>query len=167
MKAILRSSTRNLITSSRVFKNLRTSEEIRSFLAESTWSISELLQPPTGSSQTEVSPEIVKKMLKLSGLNDLKHDKSVTKALNLQMMLINHLYDNEQDTVTPSRERNDNNGIFRLLASDHLPQQPWDLDDLLKQINELKPDSSKGEVDFTISDLQRDSFVIKKEKNVK
>ena len=69
-------------------------------MAESTWSINELLKLPTGSSQPEVSPEIVKKMLKLSGLNDLKDDQSVTKALNLQMMFINHLYDNDHETVT-------------------------------------------------------------------
>ena len=164
MKSILRSTTRNLITSSRRFENLKTTEEIRNFLAESTWSINELLKLPTGSSQPEVSPEIVKKMLKLSGLNDLKDDQSVTKALNLQMMFINHLYDNDHETVTPSPKRNENNGIFRLLASDHLPQRPLELNNLLKQINEIKPDPSKGEVDFTISDLQRDSFVINKRK---
>lgn len=54
MKSILRSTTRNLITSSRRFENLKTTEEIPKFFGRVYLSINELLKLPTGSSQPEV-----------------------------------------------------------------------------------------------------------------
>ena len=52
--------------------------------------------------------------------------------------------------------------MFRLLASDHIPEIPLTLDMIIDEIEKLDPSEAKGEIRFGIKDLQRDSFIIKK-----
>lgn len=158
---MLRHQIRRITTANRLLDELKTSKDIEKFLNNSTWSIKELLQQPlTNTTTKEVSSDVVTKMLKLSGLSDSQDIQNIRKSLNLQMMFINHLYDKLGNNA--EKKVNDNNCMFRLLASDHIPQRPLDLDTLMDEINKLEPSEEKGEIGFGIKDLQRDSFVINK-----
>ncbi|RCK66830.1 Glutamyl-tRNA(Gln) amidotransferase subunit F, mitochondrial [Candida viswanathii] len=138
-------------------RTLKSPEEIRAFVNSPTWSVQESIVPPEATK--EVSSATIDKMLYLSGIELSEETAKIRQSLSMQMSFIDHLYD---QLGSESTKQNENNCMFRLVASDHVPEPPLDLDMLKEQIKSLKPSKEKGEQGFTIKQLKRKSFQIKK-----
>lgn len=131
---------------------------IRDFLKKPTWSITSLLRNPAGVEAPKIDDVVVKKMLRISGLESTvsqEETAKIKKALETQMVFVNHLYD--QGNINDST----NNDHFRLLPGDHRQQEPLTLQQIEKSISGLKPSADKGETgNFTARNLQNSPFFV-------
>ncbi|CAI5759024.1 unnamed protein product [Candida verbasci] len=132
---------RSLHKSTRLLRQIKTKEDIDKLLNNPTWSVKELSSSKQNSN-SEITHKTVAKMIKLSGFND-EVTPELTKSLNLQMNFIEKLYDGEEEEV---HKHSNNDSIFRLIASDHIPDKPLTLKQLQEEIKNLKPSKEKGEI---------------------
>ena len=136
---------------------LKDKESIGEIFRSSSWSVKELMSANDSViNETEISDETVLKMLKLSGFRadvDAAKVEAIKRALKLQMGFVSHLYDDNQVITKESS----NDSMFRLLASDHIQQNPTTLESLLREIEELplKVDPEKAETGFDIKKLNQ------------
>lgn len=140
-----------------------TKNGIKNFLNKPTWSVKTLLENSAGFEPASIDEAVVKKMLRLSGLNTPESSDGMTrikKALEAQMVFINHLYDKN----SIGNGENTNNTHFRLLPNDHRNQEPLDLLLIQQSIAKLQPDQEKGEGNFTIKDMRESNFFVVKAK---
>lgn len=123
-----------------------TGAALKQFINKLTFSIKPLISPK---GKNEVLDEVIRKMVKLSGLNsDNPQMMGEFKAsLNVQLGFINSLYD---DSVALGEGKNTNDRLFRLIKSDHDDKKPLTLKDIQEQIKTLdnQVDPVKGEVGF-------------------
>lgn len=158
-RIVRRSSVVSIRQTKRFISTLQTKQEIENFVNNSTWSVKELIQQNDElMKDIQIDSKTIRKMLKLSGLRLLdltqEREQELISSLKSQMVFINHLYKNEGER----KERySSNDSIFRLIASDHIPEEPLSLDKLLKQIEDLPNtiDPEKGEIEgsFAIKDI--------------
>lgn len=136
-----------------------TKKELKQLLTNPTWSLSILLKNPAGFGKPKIDVPVVKKMLRISGLDsDISKTKmtSIKKALETQIIFINHLYDrNDSDN-----HKSSNNEHFRLLPGDHRKTEPLSLKRIEKEVSQLKASSDKGETGFSIRDMQEGKFFV-------
>lgn len=106
---------------------------------------------PDSTTNSTIDARVVRKMLKLSGLNtDISKEEEDRwiAALNAQVALINHLDDNYQ-----AEPRAEGSEVFRLLVSDHIPPPPITYEKLLEEVENVnrEVDAAKGEEGFDTS----------------
>jgi len=125
---------------------LQNTADITKLLNDSTWAVKDLIrQTQRDGENIEIDSLTAKKILKLSGFKtDISklEEEAVISALMSQMVFIKHLY--EDDSAVHHKEKS-NDSHFRLMASDHIPQEPLTLLKLLESIETLKVDTEKGE----------------------
>lgn len=135
---------------------------IRDLLNKPTWSITSLLHNPAGIEAPKIDEAVVKKMLRISGLESTISKEETTKikkALETQMVFINHLYDDDK----VANNNSTNNDHFRLLPGDHRQQEPLSLQQIEQSISALEPSAEKGETgNFTIGKLRNSPFFVVK-----
>lgn len=145
---------RNLSTSSRllrgnIFPALESPKDLGKFIYTPSWNVSDVLPDPD-SIEEDITPELVLKLLKQSGLpHNVSDDvfKKIEHALRTQVGFIDELYD---PGMSHGERCANNNKMFRLLASDHQTPEPLDLKRLLKLVELVKKqvDPEKGETGF-------------------
>lgn len=146
----------------RIGPPLKNRKEIDDFLNNRLWSLHELLETPGKDSQ--IAPEIVDKMRKLSGLGTIANEderEKLTKVLDTQMRFIEHLYsETDHGKLAATKPQKSNDNVFRLIADDFRPSEPLGLSDILQQIENLpnEVDPEKGEISGSLR-----SFVGKEE----
>lgn len=133
-----------------LFPKFTSKEELSEFLRKPTWQVHDVIPDP--SEDSNIDARVVTKMLKLSGLDTNiteKEQKQWIQALNTQVAFINHLSEGNN----PTEPAANGSEIFRLLASDHHPPQPWTLEKLTKEVENIVShvDESKGESGFDTS----------------
>lgn len=147
---------RHLGSKTRVGAKSLSDSEIDNILRHSSWSIKSLLPKDHEEINTKVHPDLLKKILNLSGLKaDLNKEQEdrLVGTLQAQVFFINNLYRNErefQDTGT------NNDYLFRLITSDHKPPKGLTMAQLSLQISNIRKEVSdeKGELDSSICTSQ-------------
>lgn len=129
-------------------------DQLSKFIRNPSWRVHDVI-PSTSSTTKRVDSRVVRKMLKLSGLNtDIsEHEESQwIRALNTQVAFIDHLVEDESE----HKPQANGSEIFRLIASDHNPPPPLTLTKLLEDVanveNEIDP--KKGEFGFDTAGLR-------------
>lgn len=140
------------ILKGQVFPKFSSREELASFLRKPTWRVHDVI--PDSTTNSTIDARVVRKMLKLSGLNtdiSKEQEDQWISALNAQVTLINHLDDNCQ--AEPHAEGSE---VFRLLASDHIPPPPITYEKLLEEVENVtrEVDAAKGEEGFDTSEFR-------------
>lgn len=123
-------------------------DQIKEFIGQSHWSIKKIINP---NPEKIVSHQNLKKILKLSGLNEnTTNAQSIIDSLNLQLSFIKSLY-KEGEKVSVSN----NDKIFRLIKSDNVPEPPLTLKTLEEQVKNIDKlvDPNKGEIGFEKGDF--------------
>lgn len=115
-------------------QDLTSPDALLNFLRTPTGSVHDVIPKPN--STAIVDESVVRKMLKLSGLEDDAAPEAIQKwtdALNTQIGFINHLRENDMAERSPQEKASE---VFRFLESDHIPQKQLSLSDLEQQILE-------------------------------
>lgn len=127
-------------------------------MLQPSWSVESIINNIT---YKDINREIVEKLMKMSALNDT--NINFQNSLNTQLSLINSLYEETGESVKDNNTHQNihqykrqnthkNNMLFRLIKSDHRPDEPLTLDIIQDQINQLKPSKQKGEIGFAKGD---------------
>ncbi|SGZ58636.1 CIC11C00000005320 [Sungouiella intermedia] len=148
---------RNFASSTRywkgtIFPKFSSHDELAAFLRKPTWRVRDVI--PVTSNNSTVDARVVRKMLKLSGLNtDItkEQEDQWIVALNKQVAFINHLDDSCQ-----TEPGSNGSEVFRLIASDHNPPEPLTLKKLLQEVEKVdqEMDVTKGEEGFSTSEFR-------------
>ncbi|EEQ38992.1 hypothetical protein FOB63_004721 [Clavispora lusitaniae] len=146
-------STSPALLKGKVLPELKNAQEISQFLRKSTWNVHDLI-PSKEHITNEVDSRVVRKMLRLSGLDENLPEPELNRwaeMLNTHVAFINHVSD-----LHSSTKGEIGSSVFRLLASDHKPESPLTLKELLRQVDEISDHVSdqRGERGFDTSELR-------------
>lgn len=161
MLVICRGFTRG-IRSYSTRSSFKSVEEVKQYLSKSTWSITEMLEPP-GPNADNVrgipSDSEVKQLLSLSGFPvQSSNIEDIKQKLIRQLSFINTLH----NTPLDEEDKNLSENYARLLPRQNIALS---YDDLLHKIENIQPDLETGEVldswDATsLSQISKDNFFV-------
>lgn len=136
--------------STKVGQTLTSEKDLKSYLGKSTWKVAGLVtHKQSDLDKINIDDKVIEKTLKCSGLEAVQLDpeskQKLILSLKAQMCFVQHLY---EDSEPPKmKDANKNNTIFRLIASDHKPENPLTLEKLMSDIDKLQASAKalKGE----------------------
>ncbi|CCE87301.1 Piso0_005849 [Millerozyma farinosa CBS 7064] len=141
--------------STKVGRTLASEKDLKSYLEKSTWKVADLVtHKQSDLNKINIDDNVIEKTLKCSGLEassaDPNSKQKLISSLKAQMCFVQHLY--EDSEPSRSKDENKNNTIFRLIASDHKPEDPLTLEKLISDIEKLQSsvNASKGEEENSI-----------------
>ncbi|CCE86193.1 Piso0_005849 [Millerozyma farinosa CBS 7064] len=142
--------------STKVGQTLASEKDLKSYLEKSMWKVADLVSHKQSDlDKIKIDDKVIEKTLKCSGLEASQSDpngkKKLISSLKAQMCFVQHLY--EDSEPSKMKDENKNNTIFRLIASDHKPQDPLTLEKLMSDIEKLQysVNASKGEEENSIN----------------
>lgn len=121
----------------KIGKKFENAAEIKEFLSRPSWKVHDMIPDPDKVKE-EITPRLVEKLLKQSGLDhniSQEEYQKLEKSLRTQIGFINHLYNESEDH---GEQKESNSEVFRLLASDHHPPEPLTLSKLMEQVESLQ-----------------------------
>lgn len=142
-------ATSRTVSRGKIYSKINSHEDLEKLINTPSWNVSEAIPNPD-TIEEDITPELVLKLLKQSGLpHNVSPDlfEKIQDALRTQVGFIDELYD---PGMSHGERRANNNRMFRLLASDHQAPEPLTLKHLLKQVEQVKKqvDPEKGETGF-------------------
>lgn len=150
MQSFARSlSSSKFCSRGKIYAPLSNNKELKKLIDYRSWNVSEAIPDPN-TIEEEITPELVQKLLKQSGISHNLSQQAFKKledSLRTQVGFIDELY---EPGMSHGERCANNSSLFRVLASDHQPTEPLTLKDLLAEVEQVKKqvDPEKGEQGF-------------------